>query len=301
MVEALFPKGTFLPVTTFGGKFPLDDLIRPFLFRFAPMALVSYPYATALPKRVELPLFLDSGGFAGSLTGATYEYRDDHFALRTPDELLIDPLGLLHRAETHTQIRAVATLDAFIAPGLEGEERQARFDWTLKNAEFMMRHRKQADLFIYGSLQGWDFASGKAGAEALREIGVDGIAVGGMVPRAGRREEMAEILVGVLAGAGGVPVHVFGLGQPELVRWLFGLGVWSVDSSSYVRQAVSGRYWNWEENKYQALEKLPHTLACDCSICRLGNKGLFKNGGLWGSSRLALHNLEATIVAQGSK
>ncbi|MEM7067193.1 MAG: hypothetical protein AAF572_29015 [Cyanobacteria bacterium P01_B01_bin.77] len=292
MVALPFPKGTFLPVTTFGDKFPLDDLIRPFLFRFAPMALVSYPYATALPKRVELPLFLDSGGFAGSLAGATYEYHEDHFALRTPEGLLIDPLGLLQLAEVHSSIRAVATLDAFIPAVIEEEQRQSRFEWTLKNAAFMVKHRKQADLFVYGSLQAWDFASGKAGTEALREIGVDGIAVGGMVPRAGRREEMGEILAGVLAGAGELPVHVFGLGQPEVVRWLFGLGVWSVDSSGYVRQAVGERYWHADQGSYVSLAVLNPSNSCKCVVCRSGVQN-FDIGGLWGKSRLALHNLNA--------
>lgn len=39
------------------------------------------------------------------------------------------------------------------------------------------------------------------------------------------------------------PLHVFGIGKPELIARLFQLGVDSVDSSSYVRLAAEGRIW----------------------------------------------------------
>lgn len=290
MVIAIpYPRGTFLPVTTYGDKFPLDDLIRPFLFRFAPMALVSYPYGQMLPTQAELPLFLDSGGFAGALPGAVYEHRGDHFVLRTPEGLLIEPMSLLNRAESHPQIGVLATLDAFISPKAEVEERQQRFEWTLENAAYMVQKRMQEDLFLFGSLQAWDFTSGKEGAEALVKIGVDGIAVGGMVPRAGT-PEMVQILEGVLAGANGLPVHVFGIGQPESVRQLFEMGVWSVDSSSYVRQAVSSRYYHPEQGAYVELNELTSPLPCNCPVCSRGIE-VFYTGGLWRWAKLAMHNL----------
>lgn len=290
VVAVPYPKGTFLPVTTFGTKFPLDDLIRPFLFRFARAALVSYPYAQALPNQAELPLFLDSGGFAGSLAGAAYEHRGDHFVLRTPEDLLIEPLSLLKRAESHSQIQVLATLDAFMPVDIKEQERQRRFEWTLQNAVYMLKHRSQQDLCLFGSLQAWDYASGKEGAVKLAAIGVDGIAVGGMVPRMGT-PEMYSILTGVLEGAGGLPVHVFGVGQPEVMQKLFAMGVWSVDSSSYIRQAVSERYWHPLNKAYIALDELMNPLPCDCAVCRRGLE-TFRMGGLWGRSRLALHNLQ---------
>ena len=39
------------------------------------------------------------------------------------------------------------------------------------------------------------------------------------------------------------PLHVFGLGQPEMVKKLFEIGVDSIDSSSYVKMAADGRSW----------------------------------------------------------
>src|SRR5262245_8339592 len=62
----------FLPVTTFGGKYPLDDLLRPYLSRLSQGVMVSHFYAQTIQKqhRPDLPLFIDSGGFAGLFQGS---------------------------------------------------------------------------------------------------------------------------------------------------------------------------------------------------------------------------------------
>jgi helicase len=54
----------YVPVTTFGTKYPLDDLVRPYLPRLAPAAMVSFYYAKKMKERPGLPLLIDSGGFA---------------------------------------------------------------------------------------------------------------------------------------------------------------------------------------------------------------------------------------------
>lgn len=55
----------YLPVTTFGEKYPLDDLVRPYLPRLAPGVMVSYHFAREMDagERPEVPLFVDSGGY----------------------------------------------------------------------------------------------------------------------------------------------------------------------------------------------------------------------------------------------
>jgi helicase len=42
---------------------------------------------------------------------------------------------------------------------------------------------------------------------------------------------------------GDKPLHVLGLGHPELVSEIFSCGVQSVDSTSYVKLAADGRRW----------------------------------------------------------
>ena len=60
----------YVPVTTFGEKYPLDDLVRPYLPRLAPAAMVSFHYARQMKERPSLPLLIDSGGFASLFQNA---------------------------------------------------------------------------------------------------------------------------------------------------------------------------------------------------------------------------------------
>ena len=46
----------YIPVTTFGKKYPLDELIRPFLPRLAQAAMVSYYYARQMEAMPDLPI-----------------------------------------------------------------------------------------------------------------------------------------------------------------------------------------------------------------------------------------------------
>lgn len=290
-IAEILPRATFVPVTTFlldESRFKLDPFIRPFLFRFSPIALVSFLYAESL-KRSDISLFLDSGGFAGALDGARFQEYDDRIELVLGDETTIRPDDILNLAETTPQIKIVASLDCFIPPELELEEAQRRLNWGLRNVRFMIERRQRSDLQIFGSLQAWNYQSAEAGAIALREMGVNGIALGGMVPRV-KRPEFWEIVQGAIAGAGELPVHVFGMGAPDVVERLFKLGVWSVDSAGYIRQSASARYWHPGDRTYVDVNQLSDPLPCVCPVCRWG-VSMFHAGGLWGRSRLALHNL----------
>ena len=78
-------------------------------------------------------------------------------------------------------------------------------------------------------------------------MGFDGIAIGGLVPRVKDIELVFEIVSVVREIAPSQPLHVFGLGKPDIVKRLFELGVNSIDSSSYVKNAANGRTWEKEE------------------------------------------------------
>ena len=69
------PSGTikfpaYIPVTTFGGKYPLDSLIQPYLPRLAQALMISHYYAKQMIERPRLPLLIDSGGFAALFEGS---------------------------------------------------------------------------------------------------------------------------------------------------------------------------------------------------------------------------------------
>ena len=69
--EISFP--TYIPVTTFGSKYPLDALIQPYFPRIASAVMVSYHYARQMETPPRLPLMVDSGGFACLFDGSQVE------------------------------------------------------------------------------------------------------------------------------------------------------------------------------------------------------------------------------------
>ncbi len=64
------------------------------------------------------------------------------------------------------------------------------------------------------------------------------------MPRAHDPALVLEIVESVRSELPALPLHVFGLGKPNLVDMLFKAGVDSVDSSSYVKLAADGRLWS---------------------------------------------------------
>ena len=70
------PLPAYLPVTTFGQKYPLDNLVRPYLPRLAPAMMVSFHYAKQIEEPPPIPLFLDSGGFASLFENAAVKEQN---------------------------------------------------------------------------------------------------------------------------------------------------------------------------------------------------------------------------------
>ena len=82
------PKGNvplpcFIPVTTFGNRFPLDAMVRPYINRLSPAIMVSHFYAQEMGSQ-QLPVFKDSGGFASLFKGSeTYHLADGTHRIHT--------------------------------------------------------------------------------------------------------------------------------------------------------------------------------------------------------------------------
>jgi tRNA-guanine family transglycosylase len=234
----------YIPVTTFGKKYPLDDLVRPFLARLAPAVMVSHYYARQATERVGIPMLVDSGGFASLFEWASIEEQSGLGVIRlrgTEDEETITPDAVLGFQE---EIADVAfTLDFPIPPARADQEGERRLQLTIANALWAIRNRRRRDLPLYACVQGWDVESYRRCAAAYVDQPFDGIAIGGLVPRMRDRDLVESIVTAVRELIPGKPLHVFGLGQPNLVKRLFELGVDSVDSSAYVRLAAEGKGW----------------------------------------------------------
>lgn len=241
------PFPAYLPVTTFGGKYPLDALIRPYLPRLAPAAMVSYHYARqATPDELPwMPLFVDSGGFASLFERAKIRDEDGLGIIELrrddadPDR--ITPYEVLEFQEQFAD--AAFTLDFPIPPGTAPSEARHRQRLTIRNAHWALANRRRRDLPLYACAQGWDVDSVAACAREYVAAGFDGVAIGGLVPRASDRELVRAAVQAVREVVGDLPVHVFGLGRPMIVDLIFEAGADSVDSSAYVKLAADGRLW----------------------------------------------------------
>jgi len=117
-------------------------------------------------------------------------------------------------------------------------EKQARYDLTIENAaEFLEKHRKaKLPWTPIGAVQGWDAASYAAAAKKYVTMGFEYIALGGLV-----RSSTPEIINTLGAVHEVVPpsvhIHLFGLARLAGLSVFTKLGVTSVDSASFLRQA----------------------------------------------------------------
>jgi len=216
------------------------------------MVMVSPHFAKEMPVDFAMPTFVDSGGFALLLEGSSIEVQPDGTGaiVRQADPETgteadrVDKEGVLAMQERLADFGA--TLDFPIPMGMTDQaERDRRIQLTLRNAAWALANQRRTDLRLFGSVQGWDADSYVSCARNLLEMGFQDLAIGGLVQRI-QTPGMVLSLVKAIRGvvpAGGL-VHCFGIGEPRLVAALFQAGATSVDSSSYIRTAVSSRRWD---------------------------------------------------------
>ncbi len=249
------PFPAFFPVTTFGDKFPLDRLVRPYLRRLSPCLMVSRHYARGMKSHPPLPVFIDSGGFASLFDGSAMEEHGDYASIRTKEGEEINPLDVLRFQERNADLGA--TLDFIIPPECDGAEACRRQEWTWRNALYALRNRKAEKFLLYASLQCWDAESARDLAARYVAAGFQAIAIGGLVPRARDRDYLTSVIAAVRDAAPDCLLHVFGIGSLELIPLLLDAGADSFDSSSYVRSAVNAEpRLGLHTNLYAAIDNL---------------------------------------------
>jgi tRNA-guanine family transglycosylase len=234
----------YIPVTTFGKKYPLDALIQPYLPRLSQAVMVSYHYARQMKQRPRLPLLIDSGGFATLFEGTRIIEEGGLGVLEIPTEdgaEHLHPMDVLDFQEQNADV--AFTLDFPIPPKTDRVEAERRQQLTIANAIWAVRNRRRQDLRLFACIQSWDESSAARCAAQLATHPFDGFAIGGLVPRARNFDLVTSIIAAAQSEVGDRPLHVFGLGKPETTWRLFELGVDSVDSSSYVKLAADGRLW----------------------------------------------------------
>lgn len=263
----------YVPVTTFGGKYPLDDLLRPYLPRLADAVMISYHYARQAREEElpDLPRLVDSGGFASLFERARVVEEGGLGIIEVITDDGIDRIHPRDVLDLQERIADIAfPLDFPIPPATQRSLAEKRLSLTLANARWALDNRRRRDLAMFGCVQGWDVASYTACATSLVEMGYEGVAIGGLVPRAGDRPLVTAVVRAVRAVAGDHPVHVFGIGSPDLVALVYEAGADSVDSSAWVKAAADGRLWGSSRAipaDLSVAERL-HVALCNLAIVR---------------------------------
>jgi helicase len=250
--------------------------------------MVSYHYAKNMKvtERPRVPLFIDSGGFASLFKGSEMLKMGKYVSIHTKEGDVVDPAEVLRFQMDKADIGA--TVDFIIPPGMVDKEARRRQQATICNALWAIKQPRREGFRLYASVQAWDAISAKRIMKKLTQHPFDGFALGGMVPRVRDPEKILEIVRAIREVEPYRPLHVFGIGQPALVKRLFREGVDSTDSSSYLKQAAGRKWLSPTTRTYQKVEI---SEICRCMICStLGKKYLELDGEL-NTMALALHNL----------
>jgi helicase len=176
---------TYIPVTTFGDKYPLDKLVQPYLPRLSQALMVSYHYAKQISEPLRLPLMIDSGGFASLFDNSRVVKSGNLGVLKIKREDQIETIRPMDVLELQERIADVAfTLDFPIPPGMNLREAEKHQKLTIENAHWALANRRRKDLPLFACVQAWDVVSARECAQAFADRAFDGIAIGGLVPRA---------------------------------------------------------------------------------------------------------------------
>jgi hypothetical protein len=129
------------------------------------------------------------------------------------------------------------SVDHLIVTATEADKK-FRYELTISNAEdFLREHRKRKLSWCpIGAVQGWDPKSYAAAAKQYVGMGYSYIGLGGLVRSS--TKDILQILHAVHAVVPeSVSIHLFGLARLNAINSFADLGVRSVDSASYLRQA----------------------------------------------------------------
>lgn len=187
----------------------------------------------------------------------------------------------------------LAPLDLVTPPGDNRTTALAKLRATEKRIVQALRITERG--ILAGVQQGGRFADLRhESVSLLRDLGVRYLALGSLVPFFNRNHDLrfvAAVAADARAVIGpGIPVHLYGAGDPCELPFLAACGVSVFDSASYGHFAEGG----WYMTPYGALADLGPVIAgeyrCDCPVCR---PGLVE---MPGTDALTVHNLW-TILA----
>ena len=257
--KGVVPLPLYLPTLALG-RFVLDQYVLPYLLPdLAPGVMVSQRYVEYLETPFTQSLWLDSGAYALlSVEQASWSTDAEGLGQINLPPSTCDYAGCnqLHPKQVLQSQEALAevgfTLDLPIPVGSTAQEASRRLTVTLKNALWALRHKQRADLRLFASLPFYDLQQAQQTAQTYVQMQVngrrfDGLAIGGLVPRLADTALLLELVRLVREAAPGLPIHLFGVGEPTLCHQLFQAGATSTDSATFLTKAARGQRWGSEQ------------------------------------------------------
>ena len=213
-------------------------------------------------------VFADSGGFKflnnAEIDGSNFEKKMDQ--------------ETVYQIQKQLGRDIIVNLDHPITPDDSHRERIEKAERTAKNIHTFLSLTRDFDGAQYLTLHGYNYSmmneyldvvTASVPQGVLHE-GFDGIALGSLVPKKDDRGALIQAVTDcreVMAewGMEDWPLHVLGISS-RVVPILAALGVDSFDSSTYLHNAINGKY------NYSLMEQSPVEEAdfsnCDCPVCQ---------------------------------
>lgn len=213
-------------------------------------------------------LFLDSGGFKflnnAEIDGSDFEVEMNQAKIYDIQKALGGDI--------------IVNLDHPIAPDDSHPERVQKARKTAENIREFLTLTRNFDGAKYLTLHGYNYSmmnefldviTDSVPAGILRE-GFDGIALGSLVPKKDDRGALIQAVTDcreVMAewGMADWPLHVLGISSRS-IPLLAGLGADTFDSSSYLHNAINGKY------NQSLMDQIPLDQVdfdgCDCPVCQ---------------------------------
>ena len=212
-------------------------------------------------------LFVDSGGFkfldGGEIDGSDFEVDIDQ--------------KKIYEIQKKMGADIIVNLDHPIAPDDSHEQRMEKAEKTALNISEFLDLSGDFGGARYLTLHGYNYSMMDAFLEKItsivdtREIheAFDGVALGSLVPKKDNRELLIQAVTDCQEvlhdwGFDDMPLHVLGISS-RAVPLLAALGVDSFDASSYLHNAINGKYYK------SMMESVPISEVsfedCDCPVC----------------------------------
>ncbi|MEM2146303.1 MAG: tRNA-guanine transglycosylase [Candidatus Jordarchaeaceae archaeon] len=161
---------------------------------------------------------------------------------------------------------------------------------TIENAKNATTHKKDSEMLLYASINGYDPIVVKNAIRHLKKFGgFDGFAIGSLMPKYSNYRFLIDLILSARLEAKDKPIHVYGLGGPLISHLLIYLGVDSFDSSYFIKSSAKRNYAipGYGRIEFKDLDKFFGKINCECPICKENQiQELRKNRNL-----LTFHNL----------